>query len=92
MSDETTLHIPLPQNTPAFICAGCGAVSLDRSGICSPQGRGTRADWCASVSGHAPSYCMNAKHTERYQCKNCGQVAVNAGLLCKPEKIIPQAG
>jgi hypothetical protein len=46
-------------------------------------------DWCGSNPGAAPSHCLNAKHTERYQCKNCGQVAVNPGLLCDPEKIDP---
>ncbi|MBM4309373.1 MAG: hypothetical protein FJ119_00270 [Deltaproteobacteria bacterium] len=88
MSDENNSYVPLPKNTPAFICAGCGAVALDRESICTPQGRGTRADWCCSESGAAPSYCRNAVHTERYQCKNCGQVAVNSGLLCDPQKML----
>lgn len=88
MSDDKKMHTPVPKNTLAFICAGCGAVSLDQSGICSPQGRGKRSDWCGSVSGNtAPSHCLHAKHTERYQCRNCGQVAVNAGLLCDPERM-----
>lgn len=92
MSDENNVHIPLPKNTPAFICAGCGAVALDQDSVCRAQGRGTKADWCGSASGAAPSFCRNAVHTERYQCKNCGQIAVNPGLLCNPEKIVPQAG
>ena len=89
MSDDNNVHVPLPKTTPAFICAGCGAVGLDRESICTPQGRGTKADWCGSNSGAAPSYCRNAVHTERYQCANCGQVAINPGLLCAPEKIAP---
>jgi len=90
MSDENNVHVPLPKSTPAFICANCGAVSLDQDGICNPQGRGKKMDWCGSKSGAAPTYCQNAKHTERYQCRNCGQVAVNPGLLCDPEKIPPK--
>jgi predicted RNA-binding Zn-ribbon protein involved in translation (DUF1610 family) len=89
MSDDKYLHVPYPKSTPAFVCAGCGAVSLLSDGVCKPQGRGTKADWCGSDPGAPPSYCCNAKHTERYQCKNCGQVAVNPGLLCAPEKIDP---
>lgn len=89
MSDENKIHIPLPKSTPAFICAGCGAVALRSNGVCSPMGHGTKVDWCGSNPGAAPSFCRNAKHTERYQCKNCGQVAVNPGLLCAPEKIGP---
>jgi len=89
MSDEIKVHVPLHKKTPAFICAGCGAVSLDQDGVCTPQGRGIKMDWCGSQSGAAPSHCLKAKHTERYQCRNCGQVAVNSGLLCDPEKIIP---
>ena len=89
MSDENKAHVPLPKTTPAFICAGCGAVSLDQGGICKPQGRGTKMDWCGSASGAAPSFCRNSVHNERYQCSNCSQVAVNPGLLCEPEKIVP---
>jgi predicted RNA-binding Zn-ribbon protein involved in translation (DUF1610 family) len=89
MSDDKHLHVPYPKSTSAFVCAECGAVSLLSDGVCKPQGRGTKADWCGSNPGAPPSYCRNAKHTERYQCKNCGQVAVNPGLLCAPEKIEP---
>jgi predicted RNA-binding Zn-ribbon protein involved in translation (DUF1610 family) len=89
MSEEKYIHVPYPKSTPAFICAECGAVALHSDGVCKPQGRGTKADWCGSDPGAAPSHCLHAKHTERYQCKNCGQVAVNPGLLCDPEKIGP---
>ncbi len=88
MSDENKVHVPLPKTTPAFICANCGAVSLDQDGICNPQGRGTKMDWCGSASGAAPSFCRNSVHNERYQCRNCSQVAVNPGLLCDPKKIV----
>ena len=85
----TMYMFPYPKSTPAFICAECGAVALHSDGVCTPQGRGTKADWCGSNPGAAPSHCRHAVHTERYQCKNCGQVAVNPGLLCDPEKIDP---
>ena len=78
-------HIPVPKNTPAFICADCGAVSLSSDGICKLQGKGPKADWCGSKSVNTPKLCQNSAHTIRYKCKNCGQVAVNAELLCEPE-------
>ena len=81
----TKKHIPAHKNTPAFICANCGAVSLSHDGICTMQGKGTRADWCGSTSISTPKFCQNKVHTVRYKCKNCGQVAVNSELLCEPE-------
>lgn len=90
MSDEKKAHVPLPKNTPAFICANCGAVALDAKAVCNPQGRGTKADWCGTSSHLTPSYCRNKVNNDRYQCQNCGQVAINPGLLCNPEKIAQQ--
>lgn len=80
-------HIPLPKDTPAFICANCGAVALDGNNICKVMGRGKKADWCGSESGKAPSFCHNKVHTDRWQCQNCGKVSVNPELLCEPKKI-----
>jgi len=80
-------HIPLPKNTPAFICANCGAVSLDAHGICKPQGRGTKADWCGTASLAPPSFCHNRVNNTRYACAKCKQVSVNPGLLCEPDQI-----
>ena len=86
MSDPKN-HIPLPKHTPAFICADCGAVSLDPGSICNPQGKGTKADWCGSSSAGTPKFCQNSKNNTRFTCANCGQVAVNPGLLCQPEQM-----
>ncbi len=80
-------HIPLPNDTPAFICANCGAVALDQNSICKPQGRGKKADWCGSQSGQSPSFCRNKVNNVRYQCKNCGQVAINSEILCDPQRL-----
>jgi predicted RNA-binding Zn-ribbon protein involved in translation (DUF1610 family) len=80
-------HVPLPKETKAFICANCGAVSLDPNGICEVQGQGTRADWCGSKSPVPPSFCHNRKNNLRFACNNCGQVAVNPELLCDPERM-----
>jgi uncharacterized OB-fold protein len=87
MSDQFKNHVPLPVDTPAFICAGCGAVALDPNSICELQGKGKKADWCGSKSIEMPSMCKNHKHIIRYKCQNCGRVAMNAELLCKPEKL-----
>ncbi|MBC8413847.1 MAG: hypothetical protein ISR96_06770 [Nitrospira sp.] len=80
-------HIPLPKDTPAFICANCGAVALDSNNICRVQGKGRKYDWCGSKSLMPPSFCHNKKNNDRYQCKKCGQVAINPELLCEPEKM-----
>ncbi len=80
-------HVPLPKETKAFICANCGAVALDANNICKLQGTGTKADWCGTESLKAPSFCQNKVHNDRWQCKKCGQVAVNPQLLCEPEQI-----
>jgi predicted RNA-binding Zn-ribbon protein involved in translation (DUF1610 family) len=80
-------HVPLPKETPAFFCANCGAVSLDTSNICKVMGRGRKADWCGSKGVKPPSFCHNKRHNNRWQCQNCGTVAVNPELLCEPEKL-----
>jgi predicted RNA-binding Zn-ribbon protein involved in translation (DUF1610 family) len=82
-----TKHVPLPKTTKAFICANCGAVSLDSKGVCKIQGMGTKADWCGTTVPRIPSFCHNRKNNLRFRCKKCGQVAVNPELLCEPEKM-----
>ena len=62
MSDNTPKsNFPLPPNTPAIICANCGAVSLYASGVCNPQGKGMKSDWCGteSVDNRNLSFCNN---------------------------------
>ena len=80
-------HIPLPQDTHAYICAECGVVALDPENICKVQGAGTKADWCGVKGAMPPKTCQNRTHVERYQCQNCGQTAINSRLLCEPEKL-----
>ena len=80
-------HVPLPKKTPAFICANCGAVSLDSHGICRPQGKGTKADWCGTKDAKPANLCFNRVNNIRYKCGNCGQVSVNKELLCEPEQM-----
>ncbi len=83
-------HVPLPKTTKAFICANCGAVSLDYNGICRPQGRGTKADWCG-IKQVTPQFCHNRVNNIRYRCCNCDQVSINPELLCDPEQMeIPE--
>lgn len=92
LQTNITKHVPMPKDTPAFICGNCGAVSLDSNGICNPQGKGVKADWCGSKSSRKAEFCHNAVHNERFNCDDCGQVAVNKALLCKPQamkKTIP---
>src|SRR4030042_5353900 len=85
MSEEK--HTPMPKDTPAFFCANCGAVALDAKNICDVMGRGKKADWCGTKGGKPPTYCRKKVHNDRWQCQDCGQVSVNPGLLCKPEKL-----
>ena len=80
-------HTPVPKNTKAFICAGCGAVALDANNICKVQGMGMKSDWCGIKGSKPPKICKKKEHTERWQCRNCGQTAVNPLLLCEPEKL-----
>jgi ribosomal protein S27AE len=80
-------HIPVPKDTKAVICANCGAVALDANNICKVQGIGKKSDWCGVKSSKPPKTCHNKKHTDRWQCRNCGQTSVNPLLLCDPEKI-----
>lgn len=84
---STSKRIPLPLDTRAFICANCGAVSFDANGICKIQGQGMKSDWCGVKGVKPPSYCHNRKNNVRFQCKKCGQVAVNPELLCEPERL-----
>lgn len=80
-------HEPLPKETPAFICANCGAVALDANNICKVMGKGKKADWCGTAGGKPPTFCHNKVNINRWQCNNCGQVAVNPELLCEPKKL-----
>ena len=82
-----TRHTPLPKDTPAYICAECGVVALDPGSICKVQGTGTKADWCGTKGSMPPKYCRNRTNVERHQCRNCGQTAINARLLCEPSKL-----
>ena len=80
-----TKHVPFPKETPAFFCANCGAVSLDPNGICRPEHKGKKADWCGTKHTKPANFCFNSVNNVRAQCKKCGQVAVNDKLLCEPE-------
>ena len=90
--DKFKSHVPLPKNTRAFICANCGAVSLNAESICKIQGMGTKADWCGTPSATSPQQCHNRVHNLRFKCKNCGEVAVNPELLCEPEEMAKPKG
>jgi len=81
-------HIPVPKDTPAYICANCGAVALDPNNICKTQGMGRKMDWCGVKGSMSPKSCHTKKHTERWQCRNCGQTSVNKDLLCKPGPLL----
>lgn len=80
-------HVPVPKETPAFICANCGAVALDPANVCKVMGVGKKADWCGTRGIKPPAYCHNEVHNDRWQCQNCGQIAVNPELLCEPGKL-----
>ncbi len=80
-------HVPMPKQTPAFFCADCGAVALRADDVCKVMGKGKKADWCGTAGVKPPAFCHNKVHTDRWQCKNCGQIAVNPELLCEPEKL-----
>jgi predicted RNA-binding Zn-ribbon protein involved in translation (DUF1610 family) len=91
MSEKKKEHVPLPKNTPAFVCANCGAVALDQNNICKVMGKVTKSDWCGSEGVAPPAYCHNKVNNDRYQCKNCGKVSINPELLCEPHKLeIPE--
>jgi predicted RNA-binding Zn-ribbon protein involved in translation (DUF1610 family) len=85
-------HVPLPASTRAFVCADCGAVSLDADGICRVQGMATRGDWCGTPSLAPAHHCRNHVHNVRYRCHKCGRAAVNPGLLCEPVKMPSHTG
>ena len=80
-------HIPVPKDTHAHICAQCGAASLDPGNICKVQGAGTKMDWCGGQGSMPPKHCQNRLHVDRHHCRNCGQTAINAKLLCEPVKL-----
>lgn len=84
---EPKKYVTLPKETHAFMCANCGAVSLDSHSICKVQGRGVKADWCGSKSPRPPQLCHNRVHNVRFACENCGQVSVNPELLCEPREM-----
>ncbi|MBN2108572.1 MAG: hypothetical protein JW832_14195 [Deltaproteobacteria bacterium] len=88
MSEKKNCPVKLPPETPAVICANCGAVALKPTSVCKPQGHGTKKDWCGTESIKQPSFCRNNVHTNRYQCATCGQVAVDCELLCAPEPLV----
>ena len=80
-------HIPVPKNTKAFICADCGAVSLDSNNICNPKGRMKKADWCGSKDLPMADLCHNRVNNDRYKCNKCGKASINEALLCEPEQM-----
>jgi len=80
-------NLCLPKNTKAFICADCGAVSLDPDKLCNIQGQGRKADWCGIPHLNSIKTCKENKKHLRYQCKNCKQVSTDPKLLCHPVKI-----
>jgi len=80
-------HIPVPKNTRAFFCANCGAVALSADGVCTVMGAGKKADWCGTKGVKPPAFCHNKVHKDRWQCKNCGQIAVNPELLCETRSV-----
>lgn len=80
-------HVPLPKETQAFFCAGCGAVSLDADSICKVQGRGTKGDWCGTRDPQPTNPCRNRVNNVRWACENCGKVSVNPELLCEPRPL-----
>ena len=85
--EKQQTHVPLPKDTPAFFCATCGAVSLDRDKICKVQGQGTKGDWCGTKDPTPPRTCQNRVNNIRWVCDNCGKVSVNPELLCEPKPL-----
>lgn len=81
--------IPVSDDTKAFICGRCGAVSLDVDSVCQPLGQGCRRDWCGSPSVTPPENCENFPKNLRYICGKCQQIAVNPELLCDPQPYPP---
>ena len=82
-------HIPLPRDTPAIVCGDCGAVALSANDVCKAQGRIKKADWCGTPSAKPPKFCQKKIHNNRWQCRKCGQIAVNPELLCEPVVLNP---
>jgi predicted RNA-binding Zn-ribbon protein involved in translation (DUF1610 family) len=80
-------HATVPKDTRAYICAECGVVALAAEHICNVQGTGTKADWCGVKGVMPPKHCQNRTNVDRHQCRNCGQTAISAELLCEPLKL-----
>lgn len=80
-------YYPVPVETPAFICADCGAVALSANNICKVQGIEKKEDWCGTKGAKPPKSCHTQTNNDRWQCRTCGQTAVNIELLCEPEKM-----
>lgn len=89
MKLETNIkkHVTMPKETPAFFCGNCGAVSLDAGNICNPAGKHTKGDWCGSKDLPPAKTCQNRVNNDRYRCSKCHKAAINAALLCEPEKM-----
>ncbi|EAT14743.1 hypothetical protein [Desulfuromonas acetoxidans] len=83
--EDLSKCIPVPDDTQAFMCARCGAVSLDVDRLCQPLGKGCRRDWCGTPSLKPPESCQNFPNNLRYICGKCRKVAVNPELLCDPQ-------
>ena len=80
-------HKPLTSEAKAFVCADCGAVALKNNKICKLQGLIKKSDWCGTKSLHPYKQCKHKKCVFRFECQNCGQISMDAELLCKPKKI-----
>lgn len=80
-------YYPLPKDTKAFSCAQCGAIALNANDICQVQGVEQKADWCGSKGLLPPKTCHTQAENERWQCRTCGQTAINNELLCAPAKM-----
>jgi len=87
MAEGIGRYTPLPQETTAYVCTNCGAVSLRPDGICQVQGRLMRGEWCGTKSLEPARVCQNKIHNLRFKCGNCGRVSVDAGLLCEAEQM-----
>jgi predicted RNA-binding Zn-ribbon protein involved in translation (DUF1610 family) len=87
LKTRITKHVPLPKETPAFFCGDCGVVSLYAANICNPQGKLKKVDWCGSKDLPLARSCRNRVNNDRYRCRSCGKAAINAVLLCEPEKM-----
>lgn len=81
------IYFPGSAKTHAFTCERCGAMALDANNLCKVLGIEKREDWCGSKGAIAPNDCYTKMYADRWQCRACGQTAVNSELLCEPEKM-----